>query len=91
MLHVVTVVLAKAEQTALEPTGRMVRFDGVNYRPEMRAAWEAKALVWLRRASPADVEKARDYAKKEGYRVFTFDPKEREPLEKAREAVLAAV
>lgn len=85
-----TIVLAKVEMTGLEPTGAMERFDGVNYRPQMRVAPRAAALVWLNEGTDADLAKAKAYATTEGYEVLTFPTTEEDPLGLARAAVLKA-
>jgi len=86
-----TIVVAWAEQSALVPTGRMIRRDGVNYFPEFKTGWEGKAAIWVRRGTKADLEKATRYANANGCRVFVFPIEERDPLGKARKAVMAAV
>ena len=85
-----TIVVAWREETALVPTGRMTRFDGVNYRPEYRTDWEGKAAMWLRKGTEADIQKAKAHAAKEGWTVYTFPTSERQPLEKAKQAILAS-
>ena len=43
----VLIVYARAEKTALEPTGRYVTRDA-NLFPEFKATWEGRAGMWLR-------------------------------------------
>ena len=81
------IVYARAENTALEATGRMVVRD-MNLFPEFRAAWEGKAGMWLKAGTDADVEKATKALAKEGYTIFQFPSNERDPLGKARAAVV---
>jgi hypothetical protein len=81
------IVIAKVEMTGLEATGRFITKDR-NLFPEFRAAPEAKAAMWLRKGTPADVAKAKAAMESEGYKVFTFDSAERDPLGKAKEKVL---
>ena len=82
------IVLARAERTALIPTGRHVMRD-MNWFPEFRSDWEARAGMWMRKGSAKDLQKAKEHAAKEGWEVFTFAPTERDPLGKARERVVA--
>jgi hypothetical protein len=85
------IILARAEQTALHPTGRWVRHpDGMNFRQELRAEWEAKACVWLNRGGAADVERARAFADREGYTVYTYPLRTIDALECAKSAVVKA-
>lgn len=83
-----TIVLARAEKTALAPTGHSTRFDGVNYRPEFKADWEGRACIWKHRATKADLEKARTFAHQDGWLVFVYPETEKDPLQKARDAVV---
>ena len=85
------IVIAKVEMTGLRPTGRSVRFDGVNYRPQFEPAPEAKAAMWLRNGTDADVEKAISANARDGWKVYTFDKSERDPLGKARAAALKSI
>jgi hypothetical protein len=85
-----TIVIAWAEETGLVPTGHYARKDGVNYFPEFARAWEAKAAMWLRQGSESDLAKAHEYAKRNGYSVFAYPTKEKDPLAKARKEVLAS-
>jgi hypothetical protein len=60
-------------------------------RPITRAVEVGHAAVWLNRATPADVEKARVFAaQEEGRRVFCYPTSERDPLGRARKEVLRA-
>jgi len=81
------IVIAWAEKTKLVPTGRQVMRD-MNWFPEFRAEWEGRAAMWLRDGEPSDLEKARAYAAPEGRAVFTFPKSEKDPLGKARAAVI---
>lgn len=71
-----------------------VEWDGKPYardrgaQPTMRSVRLAKACMWLQHGTALDVEKASIYASAEGYRVFTFDAAERDPLGVAKRAVL---
>jgi len=91
----VTVVVAWAVETVV--------FDGRSYaadlgaRPGVRKASEARACIWLNRASPADVECAKTYAAKENTKrsegegpisVFVYPTSEKNPLDRARREVL---
>ena len=66
------------------------RRSDLGERPLMRSVKVARTALWLNRATPKDVEKARVYAAAEGYHVFTFPPSERDPRGAAARAVLAA-
>lgn len=86
-----TIVIAWTTNTTLIPTGRMERFDGVNYRPEMKLAPEAKACIWLNNGTARDVKNALQYAKTidgDAVAVLTFPESEENPLGKARNHVL---
>lgn len=39
-------IIAWADKTGIRQTGRLERFDGVNYRNEIERCWEAKACVY---------------------------------------------
>jgi hypothetical protein len=81
------IVYARAEKTALEPTGRTITRDR-NQVPEFRAAWEGRAGMWLNKGTDADVEKAQKALKAEGYTIHTYPQTERDPLGKARATVV---
>jgi hypothetical protein len=85
-----TIVIARAQQTALVPTGQVTRRDG-NWFSEFRLGWEAKAALWLKRGTASDLKKAETFANQEGYKVFVFPTSERDPLGKARCAILQFV
>lgn len=70
--------------TGIREAGRMVRFDGYNYKPETEAAPQAVAMVWLNEGTREDLEAAQKFAKAEGYRVFCFPTSERDPLAVAK-------
>jgi hypothetical protein len=50
---------------------------------------ESYACTWKLRGTAEDFDSALDYAAREGYRVFRFPTSERDPLGKARAAVVA--
>jgi hypothetical protein len=81
------IVYAKAEKTALEPTGRTVTRD-MNQFPEFRPAWEGKAGMWLNKGSDEDATKAEKSLSGEGYTILKFPQSERDPLGKARDHVV---
>ena len=75
-------------------------YDGRPYaadlgqRPGMRVERRGHAVVWLRKGTKADVQKAKEYAAKESdaeqtMHVFVYPAHERFPLERARRDVLA--
>lgn len=84
------IVIARAEMTGLQPTGKQTRFDGVNYRPEFKPAPEAKAAMWTNNGGPEELAKAQAHAEKEGWKVFTYPTSEKDPLGKAKAAALEA-
>lgn len=51
---------------------------------------EGKAVMWIRKGSDQDLEKARTHAAAENRMVFTFPTTERNPLERAKQMVLSA-
>jgi len=81
------IVYARAEKTALEPTGRMVMRD-MNQFPEYKPAWEGRAGMWANKGTDADVAKAHDSLKSEGYTILKYPQSERDPLGKARASVV---
>jgi hypothetical protein len=84
-------------QIVLAWTEDSAEWDGEPYaadlgeRPSMRPTRLAKAAMWLRKGTEADVEKARAYAAREGHRVLTFPASERDPIGAAKAAVLRGV
>lgn len=82
-----TIVYARAEKTALEPTGRYVTRDA-NLFPEFRATWEARAGIWMNKGTDEDMVKAKFALSDEGYTIFKFDLQERDPLNKAKGEVI---
>lgn len=55
--------------------------------PVTRAVQSPRAAMWLNAGTQDDLRKARDYATREGYAVFTYVG-EREPLARARREIL---
>lgn len=43
-----------------------------------------KACIWLNEGTAQDVKNAKEFAKKEGYKVFTFDINTKDALEQAK-------
>jgi hypothetical protein len=91
------IVLAWATETGLEKTGRYVTRDR-NLFPELKAVWEGKACMWKNRGTMADMQKAIEHCHRKNkmnsdyqMTVYTFETKERDPLGKARTAVVAAI
>lgn len=85
----VQIVVAWAD-VAMEWDGRPYARD-MGARPGMRAVTIGKACMWLNRGTDGDVEKAKAYAAtKPGYRVFVYPTSERDPLGRAKAAVVAA-
>ncbi len=63
-------------------------------RSKFREVPIARASVWYgpkstESADPASVVKAREYASREGYEVFTYPSSERDPLGRAKRELLA--
>ena len=74
-------------------TGRQIRYDGVNYKPETESCEQAKAARWTSRGGPADLEKARAHAATiDAMRVavYAYPTTERRAMAIARAAILAA-
>lgn len=74
--------------------GKFECFDGVNLRPKIEAAPEAKAVVWTR-GGKEEIDRAKEHAASGEIdapivRVFTFAPTEADPLGKARTKILRA-
>ncbi|MFA5559931.1 MAG: hypothetical protein WDA59_10865 [Methanofastidiosum sp.] len=44
------------------------------------------SLMWLNNGTKEDIKKAKQYAEKEGYKIFTYN-NEKDPLQKAREDI----
>lgn len=88
MSNLKTIVLARAEMTGIRETGAMHRPDGVNWVPEIETCKRPVAMVWLNEATAADAAKAHAFANAEGYRVFEYPLSERDPLTKAKNAVM---
>ena len=84
-----TIVLGRVEMTGIKETGKMVRFDGYNFRPETKSTPEAKALVWLLEGREADIASAKRFAGTEGYKVFLFPCDEKDPIGAAKKLILA--
>ena len=88
-----TIVIAWATKTAAKGTGRMERFDGVNYREQMELTWEGHAALWLAKGTYEDERAAAIYAQKEvGRFAMTFETTDGQWKEKAKaEAVKQAL
>lgn len=84
------IALAKTDMTGLRDTGKLEKRDG-NWFPKMEACPKAHACIWLNDSTADDVLKAKEFAAREGYKVFTYPITENEPLEKSRKAVLAGI
>ena len=81
------IVLAWVTMEGVEVTGRYV--DRLHQVAETRAVPLAKACTWRYGSlSKEDIAKAIAYAAVNGYRVFTYSRKEKDPLPQARAAVL---
>lgn len=85
-----TIVLVRVTMDGVRETGKMERFDGVNWRPSVESCPKAEALVWVNEGVEEDLQKAADFAKAEGYTVRTFETAEANPLGKARADALAS-
>lgn len=84
------IVIAWTDMGGMRATGRMVRFDGYNYRPEFVPCLAPHAAVWLNAGTDEDAAKARAYAEAEGFdnaRVYEYATSERDPLTRARREV----
>lgn len=78
------IILARAE-VHMTP----VSTDGVDLgrRPKMQETIKASACVWLNDGTKADLRKAKDFAAKDGWTVFTYE-NEPEPLARARREMI---
>jgi hypothetical protein len=91
-----TIVIAWVNMDGSEPTGRLIRPDGVNTVAEYRSAPKAHAVVWLNRGTDADVEKALAHAAAmmrgdsdiRATAVLLYPQSERDPLGKAKVQLL---
>ena len=91
------IVAAWVENDGMVATGRMERFDGVNYRPEYVPCPKPRALVWLKKGTDADATKAAEFIAAQhaadalAHAVFTYPTTEKDPLGRARRDVMALV
>lgn len=89
-----TIIIGWTEKTGLELTGRTVG-SGFYQKPETRAAWVQRYILYTWRGKPRDISRAEEYVRKHtdpgmiGHRVFTFDLQRR--TEKAWQAHRAAI
>lgn len=84
----IQIVLAWADMTGMEATGRQILKD-MNYFPEFKPCVKAHSAMWLRRGTEKDIEKAEKHLDtiKGDYltaRVFVYPREEKQPLERAR-------
>jgi hypothetical protein len=77
------IVIAWAEKTKIVPAPGFVSRDA-NLFPATRLDWEARAAMWSRKGTDADLAKAHAFAARDGYGVYTFPATEKHPLERAR-------
>lgn len=82
------IVIAKVEMSGIEFTGKYL--DRYCTEPEIRRIPQAKGCMWLNDGGPTDVDKAKEFAKTEGYTVYTFQG-EKDPVGKAKSLELARV
>lgn len=77
------IVLAKIE---MKPT--VVDTSGIDLgkTPKIRITKKPVAVMWINHGNTDDLEKARDFAKKESYTVFVYF-NEPNPLERARQEI----
>lgn len=78
------IVIARAEMTKIVPAPGFVTRDA-NLFPATRLDWEARAAMWVRKGTESDLNKAKAFASREGYAVYTYSSDEKYPLEKARQ------
>jgi hypothetical protein len=94
MAGAVQVVVAWTDMTGMRPTGRLVKFDGYNTKPEFEPCEEPKAVMWVRKATADDIGRAhrhiaRELADMPRASVYTFPTTERDPLGRAKQLILA--
>lgn len=82
-----TIVLARVEMTGRRDTGEFERHNG-NWYPKYVDCERAVALVWLNEGGVADIRRASEHADREGYTVLLYTTTEKDPLGKARKAIL---
>lgn len=80
------IVVAWVDMDGTRTTGRTVTRD-LNTFPEVVAAPKAHSCLWLNDGTDEDVQKAEEYAKAQGYMVFTFTG-EKNPRAKAEKMVM---
>lgn len=82
----VQVVLAKLVEDFEVIPGK---FEGrYSERAATREIKRPVAIMWARRGSEKDLERANVWAPTEGYRVFTYPTAERDPLGRAKRELL---
>lgn len=68
------IILGRMENTGLRETGKTIERDR-NFFPEMESFSEPHAILYCRKELKGDLEKAKAFAKAEGYKVYTDFPK----------------
>ncbi len=83
------IVLVKPEVEAEAIPGEFTttRGDGINAVAKLREKTIYKAAMWLRKATEADLPKARTFAASEGYQVVMCPSDERNPIAYAKAKV----
>lgn len=85
-----TIVIAWTEMDGMRPTGRMVRFDGYNFKPEFETCSQAHAVIWLNRGTAEDRAKAEAYAATLNHplvRVYNLATTTKDPLGVAKHRI----
>jgi hypothetical protein len=78
-------VIAWTEESR-EWTGKAFAAD-LGERPELRDVLVPRACMWLNEATVRDVEAAKAYANREGFKVFTYT-NEKDPIGAAKRDIL---
>lgn len=68
------IILGRMENTGSRETGKTVQRDG-NFFPERESFPQPHAILYCRKELKGDLEKAKAFAKAEGYKVYMDFPK----------------
>lgn len=68
------IILGRMEETGSKETGKIIQRDR-NLFPERESFSEPHAILYCRKELKGDLEKAKAFAKAEGYEIYTDFPK----------------
>ena len=83
------IILGRMEYTGFRETGKIVQRDR-NFFPDTESFLEPHAILYRKKELRGDLERAKIFAKREGYKVYTDFPKGTR-VDKAFEIVKAKV